>query len=233
MAYTLGIDFGTSTTRVAISQDGALPLTIPIGLGGDEFIPSVVAYKRRTDGHAEVLSIGEDALDAPDTDGVRVIREVKRCLAVAEQTNPPVKIPSKWWNQENRCFQLWNSSVMADEVIYVIIAEALSRAVDTINRMGIAADINLVSIRGLSCRLGTSVASRLTARRGLAKLANRLGFNDVRTSQIIEEPVLAALSYVSLLQVQPGDKVLVYDFGGGTFDVAIVEVDEMKDGSYP
>ena len=100
MAYTLGIDFGTSTTRVAISQDGALPLTIPIGLGGDEFIPSVVAYKRRTDGHAEVLSIGEDALDAPDTDGVRVIREVKRCLAVAEQTNPPVEIPSKWWNQE-------------------------------------------------------------------------------------------------------------------------------------
>lgn len=233
MAYTLGIDFGTSTTRVAICQDGALPLTIPIGLGGDEFMPSVVAYRRRADGHAEVLAIGEDALDAPDTDGVRVIREVKRCLAVAEQTKPPVTIPSKWWQGESRCFQLWDSNIRADEVIYVIIAEALRRAVDAVKRFGMAMDIDLVSIRGLSCRLGTSVVSGLTVRRELAELVNSLGFFEFRTSQIIEEPVLAALSYVSLLQVQPGDKVLVYDFGGGTFDVAIVDVDEMKDGSYP
>ena len=233
MAYTLGIDFGTSTTRVAISQDGTLPFAIPIGLGGDDFMPSVVAYRRTADGRAEVLSIGEDALDALDTDGVTVIREVKRCLAVAEQTNPSVTIPSKWWNQEDRCFQLWDSTVRADEIIYVIIYEALSRAVDTLKRLGIATDLTLVSIRGLSCRLGTSVTSGLTVRRELAELVNRLGFDEFRTSQIIEEPVLAALSYVSSLQVKTGDKVLVYDFGGGTFDVAIVDVDEMKDGSYP
>ncbi len=42
---------------------------------------------------------------------------------------------------------------------------------------------------------------------------------------LVAEPVAAALHYASLGKLNAGDQVAVYDFGGGTFDVAVVRVD--------
>jgi actin-like ATPase involved in cell morphogenesis len=54
--------------------------------------------------------------------------------------------------------------------------------------------------------------------REIARLAGR------DDAVLVAEPVAAALQYASLGRLADGDKVAVYDFGGGTFDVAIVEV---------
>ena len=56
MAYTLGIDFGTSTTRVALCPEGAIPQPIPIGHGAELFMPSVVAYRNGAHGYATDLT---------------------------------------------------------------------------------------------------------------------------------------------------------------------------------
>jgi TPR repeat protein len=43
--------------------------------------------------------------------------------------------------------------------------------------------------------------------------------------ELIDEPTAAALCYCSKGKINTGDKLLVYDFGGGTFDVALIEYD--------
>ncbi len=56
--------------------------------------------------------------------------------------------------------------------------------------------------------------------------ASKAGFKKI---QLLEEPVAAALGYAAT-RSEPIRNVLVYDFGGGTFDVAFVECDE--DGQF-
>jgi actin-like ATPase involved in cell morphogenesis len=53
----------------------------------------------------------------------------------------------------------------------------------------------------------------------IARLAGR------EDALLVAEPVAAALHYASLGKLNAGDQVAVYDFGGGTFDVAVVRVD--------
>ncbi len=61
---------------------------------------------------------------------------------------------------------------------------------------------------------------KLDLAREIARLAGR------EDATLIAEPVAAALHYASLGKLSPGDTVAVYDFGGGTFDVAVVRCHE-------
>ena len=54
----------------------------------------------------------------------------------------------------------------------------------------------------------------------LERAAKRAGLLDV---ELIDEPTAAAYCYCSKGKIKDGDKLLVYDFGGGTFDVALIE----------
>ena len=88
MGFSLGIDFGTSTTKVAIRQNNNPPFPLPISLTGDKvFMPSVAAYRKTSKNAAELYAIGEDAERVPNTEDYCIIREVKRFLEVRE--NPP------------------------------------------------------------------------------------------------------------------------------------------------
>ncbi len=51
----------------------------------------------------------------------------------------------------------------------------------------------------------------------------RLGGLDLATTSFLTEPQAAAISYASRNRVETGETVAVYDFGGGTFDVALVQ----------
>jgi actin-like ATPase involved in cell morphogenesis len=61
---------------------------------------------------------------------------------------------------------------------------------------------------------------KLDLLREIARLAGR---DDV---DLLPEPAAAALHYAQLGKLAPGDTVAVYDFGGGTFDVAVVRCDD-------
>ncbi|MEA3216954.1 MAG: molecular chaperone DnaK, partial [Acidimicrobiia bacterium] len=51
------------------------------------------------------------------------------------------------------------------------------------------------------------------------------GFDEVK---LLPEPEAAAIDYATKERLSPGDRVAVYDLGGGTFDVAILELDEVN-----
>ena len=76
--FTLGIDFGTSTTGVALRQPGRPPVPLPIGRDGiTTYMPSVVAFMQRPGGTAQTL-VGEEADQAAGA--AFIVRSVKRCL---------------------------------------------------------------------------------------------------------------------------------------------------------
>src|SRR6516165_10610305 len=112
MGYTLGIDFGTSTTKVALRREGEPPRTLLIGAQGQPYMPSLAAYRRTPLGGAELLAVGEDAAAVPDGEGLQVIREIKRCLAAIDR-DAEVDVdltPFPWWDREEHCLRLWGAT---------------------------------------------------------------------------------------------------------------------------
>ena len=208
---------------MAICEDGELPISIPIGPGGtSEFIHSIASYEI-VKGEVKLSTVGQEVSyrdDAP----FRVVREVKRCLWAHE--NPGVIVNNAGWNPETKNFSLAQTTISPERVVKDVIEEALSRAVEVINRNKIARGIDDRSIRNLPLRLGTAVVAGIRVRAIMAGVARDIGFTDIKIVDIIEEPVLAGMSYFNTNQVQPGENVLVYDFGGGTFDVAIIRVED-------
>ena len=246
MGYNLGIDFGTSTTRVAISKDGGIPDVVPIGSDETpEFIHSIASYKI-VSGEVQLYGAGDRSHPGADI----TIREVKRYLwayeSSYEQENKDhwnldtknfslpehIKETNPQWSPDTKKFSLGTVEISPEQVVQDIIEKAISLAVRAINdgKMppGIMAEgTNEESIRKLPLRLGTAVVAGFQVRNKMRKVARNIGFTNVTISDdIIEEPVLASMSYLSTTQLDPGDKVLVYDFGGGTFDVAIVRVED-------
>jgi Ethanolamine utilization protein EutJ (predicted chaperonin) len=58
------------------------------------------------------------------------------------------------------------------------------------------------------------------------KLKSAAAYAGLLNVQLIDEPTAAALNYFDKKTVKTGEKLLIYDFGGGTFDLALIKVTE-------
>ena len=257
MEYSLGVDFGTSGVKVSIRQEGRPPVALPISVGGDEpAMPSVVSYSRTSKNTAELYAVGEDAEMTPTGDDFIIIRDIKRVLETVD--NPPRDFPYHcfpWWDIANKRVQLWRTTLKVDDVIQVIFEESLRRAVrrardldlvpqtrrprwqrflSMIRRIFVRQPENKVlpEVQGWHLELACSVTAGLESRTILRRVAQHLGFVGFRFEQIREEPVLASLPYLQR-EVHPGETVLVYDFGGGTFDSAVIRVEQTSSDALP
>jgi Hsp70 protein len=72
----------------------------------------------------------------------------------------------------------------------------------------------------------THPANYSAYKRDLLAEAARLAGLDLAKVRFVTEPQAAAVAYASQRRVEPGEIVAVYDFGGGTFDAAVVRKDE-------
>lgn len=238
MGYSLGIDFGTSTTKVSIKKDDDPPIALPISDTGDrEFMPSVIAYRRTSTDNAAVFAIGEDAERTPNTGDYQVIRDIKRFLVISQNASPNFPFQDyPWWNEKKNCVDLWSDTLSTEEVIREIVTEALKRAVrrarerELLPRHEMSSDF--LTVRGWPMGLGCSVTAGLETRRALHNIARALGFVDFGFDDIQEEPILASLPYLER-ELRPGNILLVYDFGGGTFDTAIIRIDSPRQDGLP
>jgi molecular chaperone DnaK len=214
MGKIIGIDLGTTNSCVAVMEGGE-PRVIE-NSEGDRTTPSIVAF---TDGD-EVL-VGQAAKRQAVTNPANTLYAVKRLIGRrfedAEVQKDLDLVPYKIVKADNG--DAWveanGKKMAAPEVSARVLQKMKKTAEDYLGEDVTEAVITVPAYFNDSQRQATKDAGKIA---GL----------DVK--RIINEPTAAALAYG--MDKKRGDaKIAVYDLGGGTFDISIIEIAEI-DGEH-
>jgi molecular chaperone DnaK len=210
MGRIIGIDLGTTNSCVAV-LDGDKPRVIE-NAEGERTTPSVVAY---TDG--ETL-VGQPAKRQAVTNPENTLYAIKRLIGRRyedEEVQRDLSImPYKIVKADNgdAWVEARGQKMAAPQVSAEILKKMKKTAEDFLGEEVTGAVI-------------TVPAYFNDAQRQATKDAGRIAGLDVK--RIINEPTAAALAYG--LDKKGGDRTIaVYDLGGGTFDISIIEIDEVE-----
>lgn len=207
MGKIIGIDLGTTNSCVAIMEGGEPKVLV--NEEGARTTPSVVAFTK--DGERLV---GQIAKRQAVTNPENTIYSSKRFIGrkfdeVKEEIKlVPYTVVSKN-NGEDCAFMVQGKTMPPEEIGAAILAKLKKVAEDYLG-----AEVTDAVI--------TVPAYFNDAQRQATKDAGRIAGLNVR--RIINEPTAAALAYG--LDKKKDEKIVIYDFGGGTFDVSILEVGE-------
>ena len=202
----IGIDLGTTNSCVAV-MDGGESIVIP-NAEGSRTTPSIVAF---TEGGERL--VGQIAKRQAITNAENTIFAVKRFIGRpfdSEEVKADFsKAPYELVKAENgeAWIQVGEKSHSPQEISAMILAKMKETAEDYLGE-----DVSRAVI--------TVPAYFNDAQRQATKDAGKIAGLEVE--RIINEPTAAALAYG--LEQQESAKVAVYDMGGGTFDVSILEL---------
>src|SRR5438132_10367391 len=212
MAKTIGIDLGTTNSCVAI-MEGGKPKVIENSEGA-RTTPSIVAYA--DDG--EVL-VGAPAKRQAVTNAKNTIFAVKRLIGRRFEEKEVQKdiglMPYKIVRADNgdAWVEVRGKKIAPQQVSAEILRKMKKTAEDYLGETVTEAVITVPAYFNDSQRQATKDAGRIA---GL----------DVK--RIINEPTAAALAF-GLDKTHKGDrKIAVYDLGGGTFDISIIEIADVE-----
>ena len=205
MGKIIGIDLGTTNSCVSV-MEGNQP-TVIINEEGARTTPSVVAF---TDGGER--KVGAPAKRQAITNPAGTIFSIKRFMGETyDQVNKEVsRVPYKVVRGENNTPRVDISGKLysPQEISAVILQKMKKTAEDYLRQEVTEAVITVPAYFSDSQRQATKEAGKIA---GL----------DVK--RIINEPTAAALAY-GLDKKNKNMKVAVYDLGGGTFDISILEL---------
>jgi molecular chaperone DnaK len=210
MGKMIGIDLGTTNSCVAI-MEGGKPKVIE-NSEGDRTTPSIVAFTK--DG--EVL-VGQSAKRQAVTNPANTVAAVKRLIG-RKFTDDVVKkdmgmVSYKIVKADNgdAWVETQGKKMAPPEVSARVLMKMKKTAEDYLGEPVTEAVITVPAYFNDSQRQATKDAGRIA------------GLN---VKRIINEPTAAALAYG--LDKDGGDrKIAVYDLGGGTFDVSVIEIAEV------
>ncbi len=203
MGKIIGIDLGTTNSCVAVMEGGE-PKVIANEEGG-RTTPSIVAFTKS----GERL-VGQVAKRQAITNPENTVYSIKRFMGRRlnevgdEMKMVPYKVVSKG---DNIAVVAQGKEYTAPEVSAMILQKLKKAAEDYLGQSVTEAVI-------------TVPAYFNDAQRQATKDAGRIAGLDVK--RIVNEPTAAALAYG--LDKKKDETIAVYDFGGGTFDVSILEV---------
>jgi molecular chaperone DnaK len=204
MGKIIGIDLGTTNSVVAV-MEGKEPKVI-VNEEGSRLTPSVVAWDEK----GEVL-VGTIAKRQAVTNPENTVYSAKRFMGrrFEEVTEESKRVPYKVVRGKNgdAWFDVRGKQVSPAEVSAKVLQKLKKAAEDYLGEK-----VNEAVI--------TVPAYFNDAQRQATKDAGRIAGLDVK--RIINEPTAAALAYG--LDKKSNEVIAVYDFGGGTFDISILEV---------
>ena len=206
MAKTVGIDLGTTNSVVAVMEGGE-PTVIANAEGG-RTTPSVVAFTRSGERLVGTLARRQAAVNPHNT-----IYSIKRFMGrlLSEVTNEAKQVPYKVIaGKDGRVEVEVSGERHTPEQISAMVLQKLKT------------DAEAYLGEKVTDAVITVPAYFNDAQRQATKNAGQIaGLNVLR---IINEPTAASLAYG--LEKKENEKILVFDLGGGTFDVSILEVGE-------
>src|ERR1700729_323783 len=210
MGKMIGIDLGTTNSCVAI-MEGGKPKVIE-NSEGDRTTPSIVAFTK--DG--EVL-VGQSAKRQAVTNPANTIAAVKRLIG-RKFTDEVVKkdmgmVSYKIVKADNgdAWVEVQGKKMAPQEISARVLMKMKKTAEDYLGEPVTEAVITVPAYFNDSQRQATKDAGRIAG---------------LTVKRIINEPTAAALAYG--LDKQGADrKIAVYDLGGGTFDISIIEIAEV------
>ncbi|EKO3921438.1 molecular chaperone DnaK [bacterium 19MO03SA05] len=210
MGRIIGIDLGTTNSCVAV-LDGNKPRVIE-NAEGERTTPSVIAY---TDG--ETL-VGQPAKRQAVTNPENTLFAIKRLIGRRfedEEVQRDIEImPYKIVRADNgdAWVEARGQKMAAPQVSAEVLKKMKKTAEDFLGEKVTGAVITVPAYFNDAQRQATKDAGRIAG---------------LEVKRIINEPTAAALAYG--LDKQGGDRVIaVYDLGGGTFDISIIEIDEVE-----
>src|SRR5256714_276958 len=212
MAKIIGIDLGTTNSCVAI-MEGGKPKVIE-NSEGSRTTPSVVAYTE--DG--EIL-VGAPAKRQAVTNAKNTIYAVKRLIGRKfedAEVQKAIKVsPYKIVRADNgdAWIEIRGKKISPQEVSAQILRKVKKDAEAYLGETVTEAVITVPAYFNDSQRQATKDAGRIA---GL----------DVK--RIINEPTAAALAFGLDKQLKKDSKIAVYDLGGGTFDISIIEIADVE-----
>jgi molecular chaperone DnaK len=204
MAKIIGIDLGTTNSVVAI-MEGREPKVI-VNEEGSRITPSVVAW----DDKGEVL-VGQIAKRQAVTNPENTIFSAKRFIGrrfeeVAEELKRVPYKASRASNGDTQ-FEIRGKNLSPQEVSARVLMKLKKAAEDYIGEKVDAAVITVPAYFNDAQRQATKDAGKIAG---------------LEVKRIVNEPTAAALAYG--LDKKKDEIIAVYDFGGGTFDISVLEV---------
>ncbi|MCE5387920.1 MAG: molecular chaperone DnaK [Acidithiobacillus sp.] len=214
MAKVIGIDLGTTNSCVAVMEGDKVKVIE--NSEGKRTTPSIVAFSE--DG--EVL-VGEAAKRQAVTNPENTIYEVKRLIGRkfddAEVQKDMKHVPYKIVNADNgdAWVEVRGKKYSPQQISAYILQKMKKTAEDYLGETVSEAVITVPAYFNDAQRQATKDAGRIAG---------------LEVKRIINEPTAAALAFGE--DKNPGDsKIAVYDLGGGTFDISIIEIAEL-DGEH-
>jgi molecular chaperone DnaK len=204
MSKIIGIDLGTTNSVVAVMQGGE-PVVIPNQEGG-RTTPSVVAITKT----GERL-VGQVAKRQAVTNPENTVYSIKRFMGrhTSEVTEEMKRVPYKVVTGEHSDarVQIFDKVYSPPEISAMILSKLKAAAEDFLGEKVTKAVITVPAYFNDAQRQATKQAGEIA------------GLEVVR---IINEPTAAALAYG--LDKKTDETIVVYDLGGGTFDISVLEV---------
>jgi molecular chaperone DnaK len=214
MAKIIGIDLGTTNSCVAIMEGGKV--RVIENSEGDRTTPSVIAF---TD-NDEVL-VGQSAKRQAVTNPKNTLHAIKRLIGRKfdeDMVQKDIKlVPYKIVKAKNgdAWVEVNGKPMAAQEISARVLQKMKKTAEDYLGEEVKEAVITVPAYFNDSQRQATKDAGRIAG---------------LEVKRIINEPTAAALAFG--MDKKPGDtKIAVYDLGGGTFDISIIEIAEV-DGEH-
>jgi len=206
MAKTVGIDLGTTNSVIAVMEAGE-PVVIPNAEGG-RTTPSVVAFTKSGERLVGQLARRQAAVNPENT-----VYSIKRFMGrkydevETERKMVPYKVIA---GKDGRVeVEIQGQRYTPEQISAMILQKLKTDAEAYLGEKVTDAVITVPAYFNDSQRQATKNAGEIA------------GLNVVR---IINEPTAAALAYG--LDKKENEKILVFDLGGGTYDVSVLEIGE-------
>ncbi|MGV0846543.1 molecular chaperone DnaK [Empedobacter falsenii] len=205
MSKIIGIDLGTTNSCVSV-MEGSEPVVIP-NAEGKRTTPSIVAFVEGGE-----IKVGDSAKRQAVTNPKKTIYSIKRFMGTKfnDDADEIGRVPYSVvkGNNDTPAVDIDGRNYTPQEISAMILQKMKKTAEDYLGQEVSRAVITVPAYFNDAQRQATKEAGEIAG---------------LKVERIINEPTAAALAY-GLDKANSDKKIVVYDLGGGTFDVSILEL---------